>query len=56
MFSVQYVGIGAFMTLGRFLIFFVIGMAFALTVPQLSWLLWPLAAAALLVVVQLIRS
>ncbi len=56
MFSVQYDGIGAFMTLGRFLIFFVIGIALALAVPQLTWLLWPLAATALLVVVQLIRS
>ena len=55
MFLVQYVCIGAFMTLGRFLIFFVIGIAFALSVPQLTWLLWPLAASALLVVVQLIR-
>ena len=55
-FSVQYVGIGAFMTLGRFLIFFVIGLVLALNVPQLTWLLWPLAASALLVVVQLIRS
>ena len=55
-FSVQYVGIGAFMTLGRFLIFFVIGLVLALTIPQLTWLLWPLAASALFVVVQLIRS
>jgi hypothetical protein len=44
------------MTLGRFLICFVIGLVLALTIPQLNWLLWPLAAAALLVVVQLIRS
>ncbi|MEC7652737.1 MAG: hypothetical protein VX972_04100 [Cyanobacteriota bacterium] len=56
MFSFQYVGIGAFMTLGRFLIFFVIGLVLALTIPQLTWLLWPLAASALFVVVQLIRS
>ena len=55
-FSVQYVDIGAFMTLGRFLIFFVIGLVLALTIPQLTWLLWPLAASALFVVVQLIRS
>ena len=44
------------MTLGRFLIFFVIGLVLAIMVPQLSWLLWVLAASALLVVVQLIRS
>ena len=44
------------MTLGRFLIFFVIGLVLAITVPQLSWLLWLLAASAMLVVVQLIRS
>ena len=44
------------MTLGRFLIFFVVGLVLALTVPQLTWLLWPLAVLALLVVVQLIRS
>ena len=44
------------MTLGRFLIFFVIGLMLALTVPQLSWLLWPVAGSALVVVVQLIRS
>ena len=55
-FSFQYVGIGAFMTLGRFLIFFVIGLVLAFTIPQLSWLLWPLAASALLVLVQLIRA
>jgi len=44
------------MTLGRFLIFFVVGLLLAITIPQLSWLLWVLAAAALVVVVQLIRS
>ena len=44
------------MTLGRFLIFFVIGLVLALTIPHLTWLLWPLAASALFVVVQLIRS
>ena len=44
------------MTLGRFLIFLVVGLVLAITVPQLSWLLWVLAAATLLVVVQLIRS
>ena len=44
------------MTLGRFLIFFVIGLVLALTIPQLTWLLLPLAASALFVVVQLIRS
>ena len=47
---------GAFMTLGRFLIFFVVGLVLAITIPQLSWLVWFLAFAALLVVVQLIRS
>ena len=44
------------MTLGRFLICFVIGLLLALPIPQLTWLLWLLAASALLVVVQLIRS
>ncbi len=44
------------MTLGRFLIFFAIGLVLALTVPQLTWLLLPLAVSALLVVLQLIRS
>ncbi|QNJ03124.1 hypothetical protein [Synechococcus sp. PROS-U-1] len=44
------------MTLGRFLILFLIGLVLAITVPQLSWLAWVLAAAALLVVVQLIRA
>ena len=54
--SVEYLGNGGFMTLGRFLILFLIGLVLAITVPQLSWLAWVLAAAALLVVVQLIRS
>ena len=44
------------MTLGRFLFFFVIGLVLALSVPQLTWLLWPLAASVIFVVVQLIRS
>ena len=44
------------MTLHRFLIFIVIGVVIALTVPQLTWLLFPLAVLALIVVVQLIRS
>ena len=44
------------MTLGRFLICLVIGLVLAITVPQLNWLLWGLAAASLFVVVQLIRS
>ncbi len=43
------------MTLGRFLIFFVIGLVLAITIPQLWWLLWVLGASALLVVFQLIR-
>ena len=55
-FSLQCTGVGASMTLGRFLIFFVIGLVLSLTIPQLTWLLWPLAASALFVVVQLIRS
>ena len=54
--SLQCIRDGASMTLGRFLICFVIGLVLALTIPQLTWLLWPLAASALLVVVQLIRS
>ncbi|AII49478.1 hypothetical protein KR52_10030 [Synechococcus sp. KORDI-52] len=44
------------MTLGRFLMFFVVGLVLAFSVPQLSWLLWVLGASALLVVVQLLRS
>ena len=44
------------MTLGRFLIFFVIGLVLAITIPQLSWLYWVLAVSALLVLLQLIRS
>ena len=44
------------MTLGRFLIFFVIGLVLAITFPQLSWLYWVLGASALFVVLQLIRS
>ena len=44
------------MTLDRFLIFFVIGLVLALTIPQVTGLRVPLAASALFVVVQLIRS
>ena len=44
------------MTLGRFLILFVIGLVLAIMIPQLSWLVWFLAFAALLAAVQLIRS
>ena len=44
------------MTLGRFLIFCVIGLVLSITIPQLSWLLWVVGAAGVLVVVQLIRS
>ena len=44
------------MTLGRFLIFLVIGVVLAVAVPQLSWLYWVLGAASIGVLVQLIRS
>ena len=44
------------MTLGRFLILFVIGLVLAITIHQLSWLYWVLAVSALLVLLQLIRS
>jgi hypothetical protein len=42
------------MTLGRFLLFFVVGLVLAM-VPQLNWLIWPLAVSAAVVVVRLIR-
>ncbi|EAU70362.1 hypothetical protein BL107_09391 [Synechococcus sp. BL107] len=45
-----------FMTLGRFLIFFVVGLVLAFAFPPLNWLIWPLAALAALVVVRLIRG
>ena len=43
------------MTFGRFLLFFVVGMVLAIAFPQLSWLIWPLAVSAAVVVVRLIR-
>ena len=45
-----------FMTLGRFLIFFVVGLVLAFAFPPLNWLIWPLAALAAVVVVRLIRG
>ena len=45
-----------FMTLGRFLLFFVVGLVLAFAFPPLNWLIWPLAALAALVVVRLIRG
>ena len=43
------------MTLGRFLLFFFVGLVLAIAFPPLSWLIWPLAALAAVVVVRLIR-
>lgn len=43
------------MTLGRFLLFFAAGLVLAIAFPPLSWLIWPLAALAAVVVVRLIR-
>ena len=45
-----------FMTLGRFLLFFVAGLVLAFAFPPLSWLIWPLAFLAAVVVVRLIRG
>ena len=45
-----------FMTLGRFLLFFVVGLVLAIAFPSLNWLIWPLAALAAVVVVRLIRG
>ena len=45
-----------FMTLGRFLLFFVVGLVLAIAFPPLNWLIWPLAALAAVVVVRLIRG
>ena len=42
------------MTLGRFLLFFVVGLVLAIAFPQLR-LIWPLAVSAAVVVVRLIR-
>ena len=44
------------MTLGRFLLFFAVGLVLAIVFPPLSWLIWPLAALAAVVVVRLIRG
>ena len=44
------------MTLGRFLLFFVVGLVLAIAFPEpLGWLIWPLAVSAAVVVVRLIR-
>ena len=43
------------MTLGRYLLFFFVGLVLAIAFPQLSWLIWPLAVSAAFVVVRLIR-
>ena len=43
------------MTLGRYLLFFVVGLVLAMAFPQLNWLIWPLAVSAAVVVVRLIR-
>ena len=43
------------MTLGRFLVLFVLGLATAWAVPQLTWLYWILAIAAVWVVFRLLR-
>ena len=42
------------MTLGRFLVLFVVGLVIAWAVPQLSWLYWILAIAAVWVVFRLL--
>ena len=43
------------MTLGRFLVLFVAGLVIAWAVPQLTWLYWILAIAAVWVVFRLLR-
>lgn len=48
-------GLSKLMTLGRFLLFFVAGLAVAIAFPPMSWLMWPLAVLAGIVVVSLIR-
>ena len=45
-----------FMTLGRFLFFFVVGLVLAIAFPPLNWLIWPLSALAAVVLVRLIRG
>ena len=44
------------MTLGRFLLFFAAGLVLVIAFPPLSWLIWPLAILAAVVVVLLIRG
>ena len=43
------------MTLGRFLVLFVVGLVIACTVPQLTWLYWILAITAVWVIFRLLR-
>lgn len=43
------------MTLGLFLVLFVVGLVIAWAVPQLTWLYWILAIAAVWVVFRLLR-
>jgi len=43
------------MTLGRFLVLFVVGLVIAWAVPQLTWLYWILGIAAVWVVFRLLR-
>ena len=45
-----------FMTLGRFLLFFVVGLVLAIAFPPFNWLIWPLSILAAVVVVRLIRG
>ena len=43
------------MTLGRFLVLFVVGLVIAWAVPRLTWLYWILSIAAVWVVFRLLR-
>ena len=43
------------MTLGRFLVLFVVGLVIAWAVPQLTWLYWILAIASVWVISRLLR-
>ena len=43
------------MTLGRFLVLFVVGLVIAWAVPQLTWLYWILAIAAVWVIFRPLR-
>ena len=43
------------MTLGRFLVLFVVGLVIAWAVPQLTWLYWILTIAAVWVIFRLLR-